>query len=68
MFKNKNENIVTEMKKWRLSLMDLLVNWIRTRKELMSLKILRETSKIEMQREKNKQTGNSGNGKQLQKV
>ena len=35
--------------------MDLLVNWIKTRKELMSLKILRETSKLEMQREEKKQ-------------
>ena len=68
MIKIKNENIVTEMKKWRLSLMGLLVNWIQKRKELMSLKILREISKIEMQRKKKQKTENSGNGEQLQKV
>ena len=43
--------------------MGLLVNWIQKRKELMSLKILREISKIEMQRGKKKnkiqQMGNS---------
>ena len=48
--------------------MGLLVNWIQKRKELMSLKILREISKIEMQRKKKQKTENSGNGEQLQKV
>ena len=51
-----------------VSLMGLLVNWMQKRKELMSLKILREISKIEMQRKKKKKTENSGNGEQLQKV